>query len=118
MNTLGVQGLCTVDNKVYGVWGRSFWFIDLPEGRHSITSGGIKQARVGGIKQARITSYGKYRVDFDLKVGETKYCRINLASTALVPRGTPVMVDPSTATEELTDLPFYGDPKTTISVDR
>jgi len=94
-NTLGAADFCTVDRKVFPVLGATFWFVDLPEGRHQVTADGV-----GGWK----AHFGKHRVEFDLRPGETKYCRISLRWFRAY---TPVMVDPSDAINELRSLHYH-----------
>lgn len=93
--------LCTIDKYVHMVVGYSYWYIDLPPGTHKVTAEGV--SRPFGRRD-----YGKNAVQFDLKEGETKYCRIDLGffgslQVSGIQSLTPVMVEPCIAEQQLAD---------------
>jgi hypothetical protein len=96
VNTMGLMGHCVVDEDVYGIMGKTYWYIELPPGDHKITdsSAGIK---------ARIY-YGKNSVYFNLKDSGIVYCRMEFKGWGAY---TPVIVEPSTAEQQLPGLDFY-----------
>jgi hypothetical protein len=94
----GYMGFCTVDEDVYGVMGKTYWYIDLPTGNHRITAN-CSPGILGRVY------YGKNIADFDLNEGEIKYCRID--RTGFLPDFAPVMVESPRAEQELMSLDFY-----------
>jgi hypothetical protein len=98
LTTTGYMGFCTVDEDVYGVMGKTYWYIDLPTGNHRITAN-CSPGILGRVY------YGKNVADFDLKEGEIKYCRID--RIGFLPNFAPVMVESPRAEQELMSLDFY-----------
>jgi formylglycine-generating enzyme required for sulfatase activity len=108
MNTFGELNRCTVNEHVYRIFGATYWYIDIPAGKYLITADGIKYMFSG--------RYGNNRVSFDLKEGETKYCKINIEAFGMLAKYTPIMVEPIVAERELENLEFYGNFKTNKTV--
>ena len=65
LNTMGLFSACTVNEHIYMILGATCWYLDLPAGTYMVTAGGASRWFSG--------RYGKNRVDFDLKEGETTY---------------------------------------------
>lgn len=101
-NTGGVTFNCSVDRRICSVMGRSYWYLDLGEGKHKVTT----ELETGW----GYSRYGKYAVEFDLKTNETKYCRINMNKGTGIFHGgsiTPEMVDADIAARELDNLDYF-----------
>lgn len=99
---------CTVDNQVYAVMGKTFWFTDLQPGTHKVTVEGVYGFWGGS------PTYGKKAVEFDLKEGETKYCRIEMHIGVLTSSITETitMVESAIGESEIANLSFYKNFKT------
>ncbi len=91
-----LMSACTVDEDCYGIRGASYWYVDIPSGKHKVTADGVE----GALK------YGKNAVEFELQENETKYCKIDV-STGIFATLTPAMIEPSVAEKELATLSFF-----------
>jgi hypothetical protein len=95
---------CTVDENVYVSLPGSYWYLDLPAGRHKFTIGDVNKGMFS------VTyGYGKIVVDLEMVNGETKFCRLDEHTTrdaflAEVFNFTPTMVDSATAEAEMVNL--------------
>jgi len=97
LNTMGVNKYFSADNQVYSILGKTYTYIDLQMGMHKVTVGGV----MGFFGR---TKYGENAIDFELKEGENKFCRINLAGISNTP--TVTIVEPSVAEQELANIPY------------
>jgi hypothetical protein len=90
-NTGGLMyDYCTVDEHIYKIMGKTYWYIDLLPGKHKVTVGGGKNKIV----------------EFDIAEGQTIYCRINL-SFGFPYSLSPVIIEPKEAEQELLGLDWY-----------
>ncbi len=96
---LGASDLCTVDQEVHQILGRTYWFVDLPAGSHRVTIGGVP---AWGYKKAE---YGKHAVEFELEAGEVKYCWMDLSG--FPQRFKPSMVESAVAQTQLPSLKLH-----------
>jgi hypothetical protein len=107
MNAYGVTEVCTIDENAYSLLGATFWYVDLPVGKHKMTIDGV-----AGIKGLR---YGKNVAEVELANGDTKFCRINMSNSGgidLIEGGlahsfTLTIVDANAAEGEMAKLPFF-----------
>jgi hypothetical protein len=107
LNMIGIMSYCSVDEMVCSILGSSCWYIDLPAGTHKVTADGV--ANDTWIYKPR---YGKNIVQFDLKEGEFKYCKIDLDGFGAFTSFAPVMIEADVAEAEMAKLEHYKDFKT------
>ena len=102
-NPYGVTEVITVDNEVYRILENSYWFVDIPEGTHKVTADGVLK------EFSRTPRYGKNAINFNLKAGEYKYCRINIGGKfgKYDKTVTPIIIDRAIAERELANVVFY-----------
>ena len=100
-NPVGVMSICSVDSNVYRVLGGSYWYVDLPSGKHKVSLG-VKLGHPWF--SSKKVSYGKKTVDFDLKSGDTVYCSIDLSGYGAFRKSDVVLVDAQTAIAQLPPL--------------
>jgi hypothetical protein len=87
LNTVGMSVILVIDKRLYRVMGGgTYWYIDLPEGEHSIN---IYGTPIIGNKQV---------LKFNIENGSNTYCQI------LGPKEVITFVDPITAEKELLPL--------------
>jgi hypothetical protein len=106
-DTRGKTDCCTVDKEMWHFLGECFWYVDLPEGVHRITVTDVFPSIFSGPK------HGKHSVEFSLRSGEMKYCRIDLPGEAwwkphlFDGDWVPMLVDTSVAEKEIDGLRFF-----------
>ena len=105
LNYYGAKDYCTIDDQVFNIFGKTFWYTDLQPGTHKVTAGDVNGFFPNDFH------YGKNSVDFALKDGEIKYCLIDLGGFGAFSTFTPTMVDAAKGEQELADLDFYGNYK-------
>ncbi len=103
----------SVDTKVYRVRAGTYWHVDLPSGKHKV-SVGVKLGHPWF--SSKKVSCGERAIDFDLKSGDTVYCRVHVnnyndfthaAGVGLFAKRDLTLVDAQIATKELAPLHFY-----------
>lgn len=102
---VGDMSFCTVDQGIYRIMGDTFWHLDLQPGTHKITA---EKVISQNFWTTRLTArYGKNSVNFDLKEGESQYCRIIIGGFGKWTTFKPIMVDQTTALQEIKNLDYY-----------
>ena len=97
----GGEQYFAVDRYVCEVLGDSFIFLDLPPGKHEISSEGV--SHLFGYQK------GKNRLSVDLARASLTYIRIDKEGEALWHHYIPKQVDAARAEPELAKLPLYRD---------
>lgn len=104
LNTKGATDYCTVDEYGYEIMGKTFWYLDLPIGSHTITATDAVNFWTSRPK------YGKKKLEFDLSEGETVFVRMNTGGTTALEvtmTYTPVIVSSEEAELEIANLDYY-----------
>ena len=113
---LGGEGLfyCTVDEYAHQLPYKTFFYVDLPTGLHTITMGGVSHSWSG-----LPAYYGKTLMNVELGNREVVYVRIDAINVVLRTRfakHTPTNVDAKIGEQEIQTLIYAVKHKTGIKV--
>jgi hypothetical protein len=104
--TTGVVDACTIDNAVYWIMGRSYWYVDLPVGQHRVTATGVLSS--WGTRPVK--GYGEKILDINLVDRDTQFIKIIVTGSTVahtLNTYTPTVVSAEVGEPELAELDFF-----------